>query len=310
VTQTILLGPQRPITNLGAAIVDAALPDGPLAVISAGWQEAEGDIDDIKAIVERPLIGLRLYQRTEEVFSAAPDLLLAYRVRQDRLQALQRLYRLRLRRLLSAARQMLRSRREASLVEAEQRHAIAQLRALDRHHLGRVDSVHSKFDRAFDIVTHELLARHVTEIRGLLEPVQTVVITGGNVAVLINRLRLFGLGGLLADKNLVAWSAGAMALSERIVLFHDNPPQGRRNPEIFGPGLGLIKRHVVFPNARTRLNSSDRVRMQLLGRRFVPADCVTLDSGAVLHFTDERIVAAGGARQITERGKLRKVRLG
>jgi hypothetical protein len=309
VTHTILLGPQRPITNLGAAIVEAALPDGALAVISAGWQEAEGDIDDIKAIVERPLVDLRLYQRAEEVFAAAPDLLSAYRARQDRLQALQRLYRLRLRRLLSAARQMLRAHQEPSLVETEQRHAIAQLRALDRHHMGRIDSVHSEFDGAFDMVTHELLARHVAEIRGLLEPVETVVITGGNVAVLINRLRLFGLGELLAGKNLVAWSAGAMALSEHIVLFHDNLPQGRRNPEVFGSGLGLVKRHAFFPNARTRLNSSDRVRMQLLGRRFAPVACVTLDSGAVLRFTGGRIAAADGARQVTERGKLRKVRL-
>ena len=307
--QTILLGPQRPIINLGAAIVEAALPDGPLGVISAGWQEAEGDVDDIETVVERRLVDLRLYQRAEEVFAAAPDLLAAYRARQDRLQALQRLYRLRLRRLLSAARQMLQTREDPSLIEPEQRHAIAQLRALDRHHKRRVNSVHREFDGAFDIDSHELLARHVAEIRGILEPLETVVITGGNVAVLINRLRLFRLADLLAGKNLVAWSAGAMAASESIVLFHDNPPQGRRNPEVFGPGLGLIRRHIFFPNARTRLNSSDRVRMQLLGRRFAPATCVTLDSGAALRFTDGGIAAAAGVRQITESGKLRKVRI-
>jgi hypothetical protein len=307
-THTILLGPQRPITNLGAAIVEAALPDGPLAVISAGWQEAEGDIDDIGAIVERPLVDLRLYRRAEEVFAAAPDLLSAYRLRQDRLQALQRFYRVRLRRLLSAARQMLRSRQESVLAEPEQRHAIAQLRALDRHHMRRVDKVHKEYDGRFAI-TGEPLARHVAEIQALLEPVKAVVITGGNVAILINRLRLFGLGSLLRDKNVVAWSAGAMALSERIVLFHDNPPQGRRNPELFGPGLGLVRGHMVFPDSRTRLNSSDRVRMQLLARRFVPGTCITLDSGAGMRFTDGSLAAADGARRITESGKLRKVRL-
>jgi hypothetical protein len=46
------------------------------------------------------------------------------------------------------------------------------------------------------------------------------------VAVLVNRLRLFGLGDLVADKTVFAWSAGAMAVSERVVLFHDDPPQG------------------------------------------------------------------------------------
>lgn len=304
----ILLGPQRPVTNLGSAIVEAALPDGPLAVISAGWQDAEGDIDDIHAVVQRQLHDLRLYQRAEQVFAATPDLLLAYRARQDRLQALQRLYRLRLRRLLSAARQMLRARAAPALVEAEQRHSISQLRALDRHHMRRIDSVHMEFDDAFDINANTLLARHSAEISGILDGVETVLVTGGNVAVLINRLRLFRLGPMLAGKNLVAWSAGAMALSERIVLFHDNPPQGRRNPELFGPGLGFVTRQVLFPNARTRLRTSDRVRMQLLARRFSPAGCVTLDSGSLLRFDDGNFAAADGARRITETGKLRKVK--
>jgi hypothetical protein len=99
-----------------------------------------------------------------------------------------------------------------------------------------------------------------------------------------------------------------MALTERILLFHDTPPQGRRNPELFGPGLGLVKGRVLLPDARTRLDSSDRVRMQLLARRFAPAACVTLDSGATLRFTGERITAADNVRQVTENGKLRKVR--
>lgn len=307
--QTILLGPQRPSANLGAAIVAAALPDGPLAVVSAGWQEAEGDIDDVGALVQRPLHDLRLYQRAEEVFAAAPELLLAYRARQDALQVLQRLYRLRLRRLLNAARQLLRVKSAPSLIEAEQRHAIAQLRALDRHHMRRVVKVHEQFESGFHTARHELLAQHAAEISRILGQVETVVITGGNVAVLINRLRLFGVGEMLQPKNIAAWSAGAMALCDRIVLFHDNPPQGRRNPEVFGPGLGLVKRQVLFPNARTRLRTSDRVRMQLLARRFAPAASIALDSGAMLRFTDGRLAAAEGARRITESGRLRRVKI-
>jgi hypothetical protein len=203
---------------------------------------------------------------------------------------------------------MLRARGDASLVEAEQRHAIAQLRALDRHHMHRIGSVHREFEGRFDIVTHELLTRHNAEISALLEGTEGVLVTGGNVAVLINRLRLFGLGALLAGKDLIAWSAGAMALSERIVLFHDNPPQGRRNPELFGPGLGLIKRQVLFPDARTRLRTSDRVRMQLLCRRFVPAVCVTLDSGSILRFVDDGLATADSVRRVSEGGRLRKVK--
>ena len=39
----LLLGPQRPDVNLGSAIANSGIGDAPIAVISAAWQEAEGD---------------------------------------------------------------------------------------------------------------------------------------------------------------------------------------------------------------------------------------------------------------------------
>ena len=59
----ILLGPQHPNVNLGDAFAAAELPDGPIAVISAGWQEAEGDLEHVNRSVQRHLVDLRLYQR-------------------------------------------------------------------------------------------------------------------------------------------------------------------------------------------------------------------------------------------------------
>ncbi len=50
-----LLGPQRPSVNLDAAF-ERLDDDQPIAVVSAGWQEAEGDIDDVSEIVRRPLV--------------------------------------------------------------------------------------------------------------------------------------------------------------------------------------------------------------------------------------------------------------
>ena len=77
------------------------------AVVAAGWQEAESDIDDVAEAARRDVINLRLYGRADEVFAADAGLLAAYRARQDRLQELQRLYGLRLRRTMAAAREML-----------------------------------------------------------------------------------------------------------------------------------------------------------------------------------------------------------
>lgn len=303
----ILLGPQRPVLNLGEVIEDAGLPGGPVAVIAAGWQEAEVDIDDVAAAARRDVVNLALYRRADEVFAAAPELLAAYRARQDRLQELQRLYGLRLRQTIASARQMLRATGDKALVGPEQRHAIAQLRALDRHHRHRVEALHAEFDAVFDVERNELLAGHRREIADRLESLQTVIITGGNVAVLLNRLLLFDVGPLLEGKHVVAWSAGAMALAETVVLYHDNAPQGRRDAEVFGEGLGLVRRCVLLPDARRRLRN-ERSRLTLFSRRFAPDACMTLDSGAVLHIDGSRIVQASGVRRLTAGGRLRQVK--
>ena len=44
----LLLGPQNPVRNVGKAMDEARVFDGPVAVISAAWQEAENDIDDVR----------------------------------------------------------------------------------------------------------------------------------------------------------------------------------------------------------------------------------------------------------------------
>jgi hypothetical protein len=77
----------------------------------------------------------------------------------------------------------------------------------------------------------------------------------------------------------VAWSAGAMVLTERVVLFHDDPPHGEPAAELLDAGLGLVRDIVALPDARRRLAMSDPDRLAALSRRFAPATCVTLDPG-------------------------------
>ncbi len=140
-----LLGPQRPTVNVDAPF--KTIGDGqPVAVVSAGWQDAEGDIDDVSEVVQRQLVDLRLYQRAEEVLANEAWLQEIYRERQDRLQELQRLYRLRLRQSMLAARRLLQADGDSAILKHEQRHAISQQRALDRHHLQRICAIHNEFD--------------------------------------------------------------------------------------------------------------------------------------------------------------------
>lgn len=303
-----LLGPQRPIVNLDRPF-DALDEAGPVAVVSAGWQQAEGDIDDVREIVGRPLVDLELYQRAEDVFASEPALRDAYRERQDRLQELQRLYRLRLAPSIHAAQRLLEDDGDPAVLKHEQRHAIMQLQALDRYHLRRIREIHQAVAGRLAAERLGALQRHRAEIRDTLSRCASVILTGGNVAVILNRLRLFEMAAAIASRNVIAWSGGAMVLAERVVLFHDNTAQGDRDAEVFDAGLGLVKDHVLLPDARRRLRLDDRSRLALFSRRFSPAACVTLDSGAMLKFRDGRLVMADRNHRLSRSGTLRKVRL-
>lgn len=304
----LLLGPQRPVVNFDSALARSGIGDGPIGVISAAWQEAEGDIDGMQRLVKNPLSDLRLYEKAEALFAADARLHAAYRQRQERLKEQQRFYRLRLRQLKIAARVILRAEGEPSVVAAERRHAISQLRALDQHHLRQVDKIHARFDNDFNVDCHDLLADHTTSLVEALSQFETLLITGGNVVVLMNRLRLFGLGPQLQRKNIVAWSAGAMVLADRIVLFHERMPQGRRDAEIMCRGMAIVPDTVLLPNASGRLKLGDSLRIGLFDRRFSPANCVTLDNGSYLLFEGETLRDAAAARRMTRNGKFKRVR--
>ena len=62
-------------------------------MITAGWQEREREDEELQKHLDRPLTNLCLHSRAEQVFSSDPDLFAAHRARQDRLQAIQQLYR-------------------------------------------------------------------------------------------------------------------------------------------------------------------------------------------------------------------------
>jgi len=106
-----------------------------------------------------------------------------------------------------------------------------------------------------------------------------VVLAGGRVDVLAHVLHLFNVAAVIRSP-VIAWSAGAMALAERIVLFGDRAPQGPGFPEVHGSGLSLVRGAVVLPHARARLRLDDAPRMAVVARRFAPDRCVLLDPGA------------------------------
>jgi hypothetical protein len=301
-----LLGPQRFDPTVSSALGDLAVR-GPLAVITAGWQEREAEDDELRSHVGCELTNLELYKRFEDVLVRDPDLAAALRERQERLKELQALYRLRLAHALESARELMARPGNGTFLAEHRRAAVRALRTLDRQHLTRVRRLHREFEERWQPTGRPAVARHRRQFAQVLSGVGALAIAGGHVAVLINRLRLFDPLSLIGERPVVAWSAGAMALTERVVLFHDSPPQGRGDPEVLDSGLGVCRGLVALPHARRRLRLDDPVRVALFARRFSPATSVVLEGKGRLEWADGAWRALPGTLRLTRGGRLRQM---
>lgn len=302
-SEILLLGPQRLRPTLGTAL-DSLEVDGAIVAVTAGWQEREDEVEELDAHLGRGTTNLRLYRRSEEVFERDRELFEALRRRQDRLRELQDLYRLRLAHALDAAGELMRRDGDPALLEPERQSALDAVRRLDAHHVGRTLEIHAEFEARWRPGDREEVARRRRELAAVLEEASVLLVAGGHVAVLLNRMRLFDIQTLARGKAVAAWSAGAMALGERVVLFHDSPPHGGGNAEILDTGLGLHRGLVPLPHAKRRLRLGDPVRVASLARRFTPSRCVALDEGAFLRWNGTRWLAAPGVLCLDPDGSL------
>jgi hypothetical protein len=276
---------------------------GDFAAVTAGWEEREDEIDELRAHLDRRVVNLRLYARAEEVLREDKDFAKAYRERRLRLRELSEHHRIRLDAMERALRKLMKADGRAELLEPEREAAVEDLRRLDMHQRRRIEDLQEEFDATWKPGERDDVAGHRREIAALMRSCGAVALAGGNVAVLMNRLRLFDLRAHVGHAAVFAWSAGAMACSEEIVLFHDDPPQGTGHPEIFGAGLGLVRGVLPLPHATRRLKLEDKVRVRMFARRFEPLTCVAMDRGHGLAWIDglwKKV--AGGARRLTDDG--------
>ncbi|HJZ03955.1 MAG TPA: hypothetical protein VJ305_24820, partial [Streptosporangiaceae bacterium] len=100
----------------------------------------------------------------------------------------------------------------------------------------------------------------------------------------------------------IAWSAGAMALADRIVLFGDRSAHGPGHPEVYGSGLSVVRDVVLLPHAKARLLLDDVPRMAVFAQRFAPACCVLLEAGTRVELSDGSAGWPAGARVLGEDG--------
>jgi hypothetical protein len=294
-----LLGPQRhrPTVMTAVRALGFSGNDLRVATVTAGWQERENEDQELQDHLVGGTTNLELYRRAERVFERDPEFATAHRERQDLFRRMQTAYRARLRFAIDACREMGRGAESGDDVyRIEWSAALDAVRDLDRAHLERVREIRASFDARWRPTERDAVALERKELRGILDRVNVLAIAGGQVAVLGNRLRLFGIGDLWGAKPVVAWSAGAMAIAERIIVFHDSPPHGPGNPEVLDVGLGWCRGVVPMPHARRRLRLDDRERVSRTATRFAPDLCVALDDGSGIEWTGSRWASWPGTR--------------
>jgi hypothetical protein len=271
-----LLGPQRRPTL--DAVAASLYPEGPIATITAGWQEREPDDGELGKLLGSRDINLRLYRRWLDVQERDPGFALGERKLAAALEELQDMYLLRLDHALQAVYAVQRRSGNDRLRANVLAEAIGAAQELDAAHLRRAGAVRGEFYQSLRPHDRPLIAEHRAEVTGLLGGAAAAVVAGGHVGVLADALHLFNIAASLR-LPVIAWSAGAMALTDRIVLFNDRAPQGPGHPEVYGSGLSVLRNVVALPHASARLLLGDTPRMAVFARRFAPARCVLLEQG-------------------------------
>lgn len=286
-----LLGPQR--TPRLDQVVDFLGLQGPIATINAGWQEREPEDELLDAMLGGRSRNLRLWQRMQQLWEADPSFAEADRERRGVLEEMQQLYLLGLDHAMGAITELYRhTPRNAWVMQTALEDTEHIMREMDARHLERVAEVYAEFWARTRPHERPELAEARETIAHELSDAEAVVIPGGHVGVLLGALHLFNIAPAL-DRPVIAWGAGAMALTERVVLFHDRAAHGPAVAETFSAGLGLVKQTVALPSARDRLDLTDPVRMAIWARRFAPARCLLLDAGTQVHIPWDGHLPAG-----------------
>jgi hypothetical protein len=300
VSTTYLLGPQRFLTTAGL-VVRGLGDDGPVATVTAGWEEREGDDSELDGGLDGRSRNLRLYARMLEVVEGDPGVAAAVLRLRDAVDDLAGVYGVRLHHALDATYAVRRRAGREDVVSAAFSDAIEAVRRLDAWYLDEVRALYRESYATGAVENSALFNERQAEVAETMGGCRVLAVAGGHVGMLLRSMQFFRFRPP-PELPVVAWSAGAMAMTRTVVLFNDVAATAH-GAEVWDRGVGRVDGVVALPHARRRLHLDDRMRMQVLARRFAGAVCLLLDDGAKVAVGPDGRVPAG-ARIVREDGTI------
>ncbi len=300
---TVLLGPVGDGAPVAGELAALGV-DGPVAVVTAGWEEGERNDADLDRVLGGGTRNLGLFGRRLDILESDPQYADEVRRVRGLVTQLREVYLVQLRHALrgiEAVRQHDAGSRRLSGVQLDE--AIETVRGLDDRHAARLAEVLGDFYATHPPHQRPAIAAHRAEVEATLADCAALVIAGGHVGVLTDCLHICNVGAMIAAIPVVACSSGAMAIAERVMVVDDHDLAGRPD-EVLGTGIGVVRGVVPLPAARSRLRTDDRNHLALLARRLAPRATVLLDEGDRVRF-DEGFANLAAARVVAPDGTIR-----
>jgi hypothetical protein len=197
----------------------------------------------------------------------------------------------RLHHALDAVYAVRRRKGRADVIAAAYSDGVDAVRRLDRWYLDEVRALYTEAYATGAAGGSELWAQHRAEVAEVLAGSSVLAVAGGHVGMLLRTMQFFSVRPA-AELPVVAWSAGAMAMTRTVVLFNDFA-QANGAAEVWDRGLARVENVVALPHARRRIHLDDRVRMQVFVKRFAGYACLLLDDGAKVAVGPDGSLPAG-----------------
>jgi hypothetical protein len=300
VRRVTLLGPLGDHVDLRAEVAALGV-DGPVALVTAGWEEGERNDAEIDRRLGGGSRNLGLYGRRLDVLGSDEEYAEAERLLRTQLDELRAVYLLRLSHALEGV-DAIRRRFADGTSGPEIEAAIAAVRDLDGGHVRAIAEAYERFYVAHPPHERPIIAAHREEVAAIVAGCAGIAIAGGHVGVLNDCLHLCNVAALIEAQPLIAWSSGCMALCERIVVVDDDDPAGRPD-EIYDIGLGMARGLVALP-LTARLHAHDPGRLALLASRAAPSACVVLDPGDRLELSSGEAADLGSVGVVAADGRV------